>query len=279
MKRKKIITHHGFPHMDDFISVCLVLASDSSIEVIERREVKKTELNDANIWVLDVGFHYDPSMKNFDHHQFSIDKEECTLSLLVKYFGMEEEFNELPWFRPLILIDTLGPQKAAQKILCNPNQYTDRTSPIDHYLLSLFEKEKSFSAISTLGKFMRNIGQDIFETIKIMKEQLILLKTHAEILKIEDINVIFLLEDVFIPGLAVEKFIRNLPGETGVFVSRNRRNSGFSLRRLNDHTSVDFRKLKGKKEINFIHSSGFVAKTITIDRDRLIDLVTQSITK
>jgi len=50
----KIIVHAGKAHRDDFMSVCFLLAMDPSAQV-ERRDPTPEELEDPNIWVVDVG--------------------------------------------------------------------------------------------------------------------------------------------------------------------------------------------------------------------------------
>ena len=65
----RIITHPGTAHRDDFLSISLVLAKDSEVTVIERREPSLAEIKDSNIWVLDVGRTLDSQLRAFDHHQ------------------------------------------------------------------------------------------------------------------------------------------------------------------------------------------------------------------
>ena len=101
----KIITHPGAAHRDDFLSISLVLAKDPTVTIIERREPNLSEINDLNIWVLDVGRVLDPQVKAYDHHQR--DWNECTLSLLLKEWKLWNIAKEsLSWLEPTVFIDS-----------------------------------------------------------------------------------------------------------------------------------------------------------------------------
>ena len=64
---KKIITHPGGAHKDEFLACCVLLASDSA--TILRQEATDEELNDPLVVVVDVGHRPEPHPNNFDHHQ------------------------------------------------------------------------------------------------------------------------------------------------------------------------------------------------------------------
>ena len=71
MKDKTLIlTHPGGAHFDDITAVGFVLASYPETEFkVERRVPRKEELDDPEIWVLDIGNRHEPEKLNFDHHQ------------------------------------------------------------------------------------------------------------------------------------------------------------------------------------------------------------------
>ena len=89
-----IITHLGSAHLDDFLSCCLVVNKSGNIKKIKRKEPDKAEIKDPAIWKLDVGEQHDPEIKCFDHHQDGMN-EECTLSLLLKNWGLWSIANEV----------------------------------------------------------------------------------------------------------------------------------------------------------------------------------------
>ncbi len=69
----KIITHSGVAHLDDFLSVCLILYKDNSVDTILREaEVSEEELKEKTTWKVDISESYDPDIKAFDHHQYSV---------------------------------------------------------------------------------------------------------------------------------------------------------------------------------------------------------------
>ena len=115
----RIVTHGGGSHMDDLISVCIVLAMDNDIKYVERRPVEPEEIADPAVWVLDQGGVYDPGNRNFDHHQFPAGTRRCTLSLIADHFNLKNDLDEMVWFRVLVLDDTLGAIKTAGELDCS----------------------------------------------------------------------------------------------------------------------------------------------------------------
>ncbi len=102
----RIVTHGGGSHMDDLISVCIVLAMDDDIKYVERRPVEPEEIADPAVWVLDQGGVYDPENRNFDHHHFPAGTRKCTSSLIADHFGLKNDLDEMVWFQVLVLDDT-----------------------------------------------------------------------------------------------------------------------------------------------------------------------------
>ncbi|HJO47444.1 MAG TPA: MYG1 family protein, partial [Candidatus Scalindua sp.] len=115
----KIVTHGGGSHMDELISVCIVLAMNDDIEYVERRPAKPEEIADPTVWVLDQGGFHDPENRNFDHHQFPAGTRKCTLSLIADHFDLKNDLDETVWFRVLVLDDTLGAIKTAGELDCS----------------------------------------------------------------------------------------------------------------------------------------------------------------
>ena len=69
----KIITHHKHFHLDEVIAIALldIYYFDKNYEVIRTRDedILDKHKNDENVFVIDVGFDYNPEKLNFDHHQ------------------------------------------------------------------------------------------------------------------------------------------------------------------------------------------------------------------
>ena len=67
-----IITHPGSAHLDDFLSMCLVLYRAEDIEKVHRREPTQEEINDLSIWKLDVDDMHEPDLNCYEHHQYAM---------------------------------------------------------------------------------------------------------------------------------------------------------------------------------------------------------------
>jgi len=69
MNTQLIITHPGSAHFDEMTAVSLILAAHADTEFhIERREPIPEELDNPDIWVVDIGNRHEPEKRNFDHH-------------------------------------------------------------------------------------------------------------------------------------------------------------------------------------------------------------------
>jgi len=66
---KKIIVHDGILHADDVLSVALIHRFLGVVEVERKRTITPEEIDDPDVWVVDVGRQYDPEKSCFDHHQ------------------------------------------------------------------------------------------------------------------------------------------------------------------------------------------------------------------
>ncbi|MBY8982655.1 MAG: MYG1 family protein [Candidatus Lokiarchaeota archaeon] len=111
-----IITHPGSAHLDDFLSCCLVMYKYKDVDEIRRKEPLRVDINDPNIWVLDVGEKHDPNLKCFDHHQNDI--EDSTLSLLLKDWNYWEKAKKVyKWLEVSVLLDARGPKEVYFKNL------------------------------------------------------------------------------------------------------------------------------------------------------------------
>jgi len=55
------------------------------------------ELDDLDIWVIDIGLRHEPEKHNFDHHQ----SLECPASfvLIAGYLGLLETMSVMPWWQ------------------------------------------------------------------------------------------------------------------------------------------------------------------------------------
>jgi len=273
-----IVTHGGGPHMDDLISVCIVLAMDNDVKCVERRPVKPEEIADPAVWVLDQGGVYDPGKRNFDHHQFPSGTRRCTLSLLAEHFDLKKDLDEMVWFRTLVLDDTLGAIKTAGELDCSATLLKGlMRGPLNEFVLSRFEQAKKLGSNSELVKFLSAIGTYIITDIRNKKDRLKLIREKAEFAEVNGLNVLFFMEDVSDPKLSISAYLKKIGKNAAVLVVKNTRESGWSLSRISDHPRVDFRRIEGANDVLFVHANGFVAKTRRIDKPTIISLLETAI--
>ncbi len=274
----KIITHGGGSHMDELISVCIVLAMNDDIEYVERRPAKPEEIADPTVWVLDQGGFHDPENRNFDHHQFPAGTRKCTLSLIADHFDLKNDLDETVWFRVLVLDDTLGTIKTAGELDCSATLLKGlMNGPINEFVLARFEQAKKLDSENELVKLLSAIGTHIVTNIRNMKERLQLIREKAEFDEVNGLKVLFFMEDVPDPKLSIAAYLKETGKKTGVVVVANTRESGWSLGRVGDHPRVDFRRIKDASDVLFVHANGFVAKTRRIEKPAIIRLLETAI--
>lgn len=75
----KIITHDGMFHADEIFAIALLHQVLGECPVERKRNISAEELQDPDIWVLDVGRTHDAELHNFDHHQDRILKATNTM--------------------------------------------------------------------------------------------------------------------------------------------------------------------------------------------------------
>ncbi|MBS1257823.1 MAG: hypothetical protein MAG551_00876 [Candidatus Scalindua arabica] len=274
----RIVTHGGGAHMDDLISVCIVLAMNDDIKCVERRPAEPEEIADPAVWVLDQGEVHDPENRNFDHHQFPADTRKCTLSLVADHFNLKNDLDETVWFRVLVLDDTLGAIRTAGELNCSATLLKGLLNgPINEFVLTRFEQAKRLDSDSELLKLLTAIGTHIVTNIRDKKERLQLIRQKAEVEKVNGLKVLFFMEDVPDPKLSIAEYIKETGKNTGVVVVANTRESGWSLSRVADNPRVDFRRIKGAPDVHFVHANGFVAKTRRIEKPAIIRLLETAI--
>jgi hypothetical protein len=271
---ERIVTHGGGPHMDDLISVCIVLAMRNDIKYVERRPVEPEEIADPTVWVLDQGGVHDPENRNFDHHQFPAGTRECTLSLLADYFELKNDLDEMVWFRALVLDDSLGPIRTAGELGCSANLLKGLLNgPVNGFVLASFERAKKLDSDDELVKLLSSIGTHVVTKIRNMKERIQLIREKAEIVEVNGLKVLFFMEEVPDPKLSIFAYLKETGNNAGVLVVANTRDDGWSLSRVGDHPRVDFRRIKDANDVIFVHANGFVAKVRRIDKSAIVRLL------
>ena len=257
---KKIITHPGKAHFDEFFAICILFVlADRCIE-IERKDPTEEELNDPNIIVVDVGMKLQPELNNYDHHQ---EKElECAYVQVAKYFGVEDLLSKIRWFYLKSIYDTKGPYEVSKYVMSQLDTHY-LNGPLESFMIDRFAKFPNDPAIQDI---MRSFGRRAFGQALDFDERF----KFYDSCKIEIFNryknVIFIPDDSIF-GLDEWEINKQKNDKTfdglDAAVYHDDRGEGWTLLRLNNSGIIDFTKIadEDKNKMKFIHHNGFLAKT------------------
>jgi hypothetical protein len=272
----KIIAHPGSAHKDDFMAVCVLLATLGDAEVF-RREATREDLDDLNTYVIDVGMEYAPERNNFDHHQ---DRAlPCAFHLIMQHLGHHESAKMMfLWYPQMSMMDVRGPYKTAELLGIDSSFIFASSSPIDGYILSRFSRLTSLHKQDFLYEFMKSLGTDLIGMIGRKMRRLERLKAEAQVVPVKHYKAIFCTIEES-PKLAMELYMRYLNNERIVMsITPSNRGEGWELLRLDDHAAVNFLAIADHPEIRFVHANGFLAKTHTrLPLEQILQLASQAI--
>ena len=263
MNTQQIITHPGSAHFDDLTAVSLILAAFPNTEfVIERREPAQAELDNPDIWVVDVGDRFEPEKRNFDHHQ-SLD---CPAGfvLVADFLGLSDKLSVLPWWYFKDSVDRFGPVKSS--LIFHAGDDLINRNPVEEWLVDRFAADAQGSL-----PLLRSFGTNIIEYAAKLKKQVDFWKSARRLVIAGVAAVIGETRQ----SMGIEEFRRLDNNPPDIVISLDRRSEGWRLYRY-DGAPVDFSLLANCPEIEFAHKSGFMAKT----RERLpIEILTDLISK
>ncbi len=275
-----IITHGGTAHQDEVLAIMLLLAdrrgSQNQFTSIERREPTAQELNDPDVWVIDVGGRYEPSLHNFDHHQLGEDNNEVALSLVAKYILSEATYASVadfwPWLPLLKAIDNRGPTNARKEFKLPSNALSLTQSPIAMSLTKLVSERTRLAWMdgANLMMLMAEMGGVLLTELVTSAARMKLLEEKAILLRVLDGGVVVLdIRGVGTnnPGQLVEFFIfkKNLNPLFTISLPEQGRpeNDGcVVVLRRDKHpgaANYDFSRLSKEPYCKFSHSNGFLA--------------------
>lgn len=283
---KKIITHPGGAHKDEFLACCVLLANDS-VSIL-RQEATDQELRDPQVVVVDVGHRHEPQLNNFDHHQFPRDAEPtCSLSLVLSKLGIYEDARSFcPWLEVAEWFDCRGPNDTADWLGLDREVVGKLNSPIDITILQAFAKQTEHNPGEPIWEVMQMIGKELVEYITGLRGRI------DEVSKIEEVwnlthgdvgfKVIFAprtdpsIEEVSgALGWRVKEL--GLEDEVYVMVYPDGRGQGYGMKRFNDREEIDFSRIEKESDVRFAHARGFIAKVEAVGIDRLKELIMKSI--
>ncbi len=274
MELKRIVTHKGQAHRDDFLAVGLALALFGDAPVF-RRDPTEEELEDAEVLILDVGGRHEPEKGNFDHHQLPKDaKAECALSLFSRAAGVEEDLRFQDWYDFTKVLDAKGPFFLAKTRGWGEFPF-EVMSPVEDALLEVFQGFEEVPA--EFRALLATVGEKVLNKAKAFAEGV---RRVASLPKVEVNGVEVLInESTSTVGLQKGRDLLVAEGHNvGACVSHDERDNGWALYRFNDHEAVDFTRIKNDERVLFAHERGFIAKTKErIPLDEVMELLRVSI--
>jgi len=266
MKKQLIITHPGSAHFDELTAISLILAVYTDVKFrVERREPTPAELDNPDIWVVDIGFRHEPEKHNFDHHQ-SLD---CPASfvLLAEYLGLAETMSVMTWWNFKDEVDRFGPVKSSLKYHAGDDLVN--RNPIESWLAEKFANEPEVCL-----PLLKSFGITLIESARMLKSQIDFWKSSTRLV-IAGVPAM-IGETRESAGLAEFRRLDKNPPD--IVISLDRTGNGWRLFRY-DGTPVNFSLISDCKEIDFAHKSGFLAKTKEhLSIDELISLISKTVT-
>lgn len=259
-KLKYIITHGGQAHVDETLACAILIGTHQSLPLF-RRDPLEEELEDPDVFVLDVGGDYNPHKKNFDHHQGGKDVEgKTSLRLLLEHtFPNDPLDSAMEWLKTVDKMDNLGPAAVAKDNGLEIGQlFSAQTNPIGQMIVRLFSKRDFHGRGEHLYHVLEDLGKMLIQQITSFRSRQEHLARKTRTVDVKNVSVL-----VYEgcgeknPQEGLPQFIKEVPN-TGISITPNPR-GGISMFRVDDHPRVDFHRLQGEQGINFIHSNGFLA--------------------
>ncbi|MFC1993690.1 MYG1 family protein [Chloroflexota bacterium] len=266
MKAQLIITHPGSAHFDEVASVSLILAvHDDMVFRVERRKPTQAELDNPDVWVIDIGDRHEPEKRNFDHHQDT----DCPAAfvLVSEYLGLLDTMSVMPWWHFKDSVDRFGPGKSSIKYHAGDDLIN--RNPVEIWLVAGFASDPEVSL-----PLLKSLGSHIIDNARMLKRQIDFWKTSSRLV----ISGVPAMIGETRESAGLEEFRRLDENPPDIVISLDRRDNGWRLFRY-DETPVDFSLISGRPEIAFAHKSGFMATTKErLAIDDLIVLVSKAVT-
>ena len=265
MKSQLIITHPGGAHFDEITALGLILAVHADTEFrVERREPATAELDDPDVWVVDVGDRHEPEKRNFDHHQ-SLDCP-AAFVLVADYLGLAETLSVMPWWDFKDSVDCVGPGKSSE--IFNAGDDLVNRNPVEIWLAAHFASEPEASL-----PLLKAYGAHVIEGARRLKAQIDYWKTSPRLV----IAGVPAMIGETRESAGLEEFRRLEKNPPDIVISLDSREDGWRLFRY-DGAPVDFSLIENHPAIAFAHKSGFLAKTRErLPLEDLIKLVSEAV--
>jgi len=249
MKTGLIVTHNGNAHFDEFLALSLIIAVYKDVHFyIERREPSEEELNNPEVWVVDIGGRLQPEKHNFDHHQdLSIP---ASFVIVAEYLNVQHYLDHAPWWQFKDEIDRRGGFKMAEKF--GLDSLDELASPLESFYLKMFAQ----SPISVYQQ-MKFFGRHLIQQGKRLEQQVAFWKScQQKIIKDKAVLIGFTEET----GGSLQ-FCDTLPEPPAIRITYDGRGDGWAMSTIKDADGVNFAILENHPLIKFAHKNGFLAKT------------------
>lgn len=247
-----IITHPGpSAHFDEFFAIALILFTYSTQTFdIVRREPTIEELDDPNIWVVDIGNRHEPHLKNFDHHQdLSIDASFILVSKMLELHDKISQFRFTAWRNSC---DVHG-IKASQAKFDIQGNIGITYSPIEVCVLKAFAEDPNAAQ-----PFMRHMVMEMMDYADSLQEGTKYWSQPERVFHIRDLPVWYSNDTDTVGFFAAAAQSSNPPA---IRITRHKRGDGWSLYRCDDCPRVDFTLLQDDHRMAFVHKGGFIGST------------------
>lgn len=279
---QSILTHPGGAHKDDFLA-CALLLTQSPV-TIERRDPSEEDLADPQVAVVDIGHQHEPTLSNFDHHQFPREQvPTCALSLVLQHLGLYEDAREFcDWLDVAEWFDCRGPKETGEWLGVEREAMAKLNSPLDVTLLRRFAAQNEHKPGEPIWELMRMTGEDLVGYITGLRERINFVSEHAQLWQLEGFKALFMPRTDPLPeepsaGLGRYLEEQGLEEEVIVTIYPDRRSKGYGMRRFNDDSRIDFTQINGEADVHFAHKQGFIAKTSANEPDRLKELTQKAL--
>ena len=192
-------------------------------------------------------------------------------------------FNWFVWAVPLVILFVAAAWLIVIRLGVPRRAISQLNSPVDITLLRRFAQASELMPGDPLYAFMKMVGQDLLDYLRIARERLDFVSERVERWRIpcgdEVVEALFLPRSepaADEPSAMVGSYIRaqELGDVIAAIIYPDRRGEGFGIGRYEDHPKLDFSLVEGESDVHFAHKSGFMCKTSATEPERLRELVT-----
>ncbi|TXT67531.1 MAG: hypothetical protein BAJALOKI1v1_70022 [Promethearchaeota archaeon] len=294
----QIVTHSGSAHLDDFLSVCLILSKDTdAIRILRKPDVSEEEMQDRNIWKVDIGMIHDPLIHAFDHHQEGID--DCAFSLLLKHWGLWEKAKEVySWVPAMVKIDTSGLDSILSHHRISYDTYFRlMNSFVEEAIMNWFQKCEIISKKKNKVLFytMKGIGKQFLAGINDYYRLLEDFDANMEVKLISNQGIEEEIEKgfpIFLYLTKTPQYNANLvkifysfktkyyPNYYGPWITAftyDRPKNTICLRRHGNPKKINLSRLESLEKTEFAHPKGYVAVVKMMDEIELTNYIQHSL--